>query len=135
MTGTLGIGSKPSDSGTFARLVDVTVCQPSITEVELRMGRFRRPLRMEVRVTPWRRGRALVELVPCERRVSLTRAYFAGGHRLLDHVIDELIVRDRAIRTDDWLNATAFNATPTTQACQPENRVASGGGIRLTSDC
>lgn len=82
-----------SDSGAFARLVDVEVCQPSTSAIELRLGRLRRSLRMEIRISPWwprRSPRALVELVPREKRVPLSGTYFAAGHRLLDHVVDEL---------------------------------------------
>ena len=89
--------SRLADGGTFARLVDLAVYEPSMSVVELRVGRLRRPLQMELRVTPWRPGhsaRALVELVPHQRRVPLTGAYFEAGHRLLDHIIDELVVRE-----------------------------------------
>jgi hypothetical protein len=77
----------------FARLADVTVSEPSTLLVELHVRRWSRPVRMELRITPWWRRHsteALVELLPRERRVRLTAAYFDAGHRLLDEIIGTL---------------------------------------------
>ncbi len=75
----------------FARLVDAEVAEPR-TAVEVPRGRFRRPWRMQLRLTPWwpgARSRTLVELVPCGKVVPTAR-YFDAGHRLLDEVADGL---------------------------------------------
>ena len=74
----------------FARLVDVDIPGASESVVRLPRGRFRRPRRMRLRLTPWWPGgrpRALVELVP-EGHVKLTSRYFEEGHRWLDELIE-----------------------------------------------
>lgn len=76
----------------FARLVDVGVCQPSETVVELARGRLRRPWRMRLRLTPWwpaGQPRTLVELTP-EQRVPLSARYFDAGNAYLDGVVAAL---------------------------------------------
>jgi hypothetical protein len=76
----------------FARLIDVGVCGPSETLVELRAGRFRRPWKMRLRLTHWWPGgprRTLLELTP-EQRVPLSSRYFDAGNRFLDEVAERL---------------------------------------------
>jgi len=73
----------------FARLVDGCMRETSERVVLLPRGRFRRPLRMRLRFTPWWPGpgpRTLVELLP-EEHVAPTARYYEAGHRLLDEVV------------------------------------------------
>ena len=73
----------------FARLVDGCVREASETVTRLPRGRFRRPLRMRLRFTPWWPGpgpRTLVELLP-EGHVTPSARYYEAGHRLLDEIV------------------------------------------------
>ena len=82
----------------FARLVDAAVDEPSEVLVPLSRGRFRRPLQMRLRLTPWWPGagaRTLVELLP-EGRPALVQRYFDAGNALVDRVAEELSSRGPA---------------------------------------
>ena len=86
--------------GAFARLVLVPVREPSVSFAKLQVGLLRRAFRMELRLTPWSSESSLVELLPRERRVPLTQAYFDAGNRYLDQVVRDLEKRADPLAAD-----------------------------------
>jgi hypothetical protein len=75
------VGRLSLESGT-ARL-DVTTTDP--------WHPFKRPVQMELELTPWTEEQTMtrLELIP-RRRVRLTRRYFNAGHRTLNALVSEV---------------------------------------------